>query len=92
MVAVRVLLETTSSFHSMDAWLAALTLGDRDALESSWHAKRLVGAMAQYERIQTYRLLQQGAVFRLAADGQQRTYQVEIGTVFWSFPHPCSDH
>ena len=91
-VAVRVLLETTSSFHSMDAWLAALTLGDRDALESSWHAKRLVGAMAQYERIQTYRLLQEGAVFRLAADGQQRTYQVEIGTVLWSFPHPCSKY
>ena len=42
--------------------------------------------MAQYERIQTYRLLQEGAVFRLAADGQQRIYQVEVGTAVWPFP------
>ena len=85
-IATRAMLETTSSFDSIDVWLGALTRGDREALESSWHTKRLVSAMAQYERIQTYRLLQEGAVFRLAADGQQRTYQVEIGTVLWSFP------
>ena len=87
-IAARAMLETTSAFESIGVWLGALTLGDREALESSGHAMRLVGAMAQYERIQTYRLLKEGAVFRLAADGQQRTYQVEIGTVLWSFPAP----
>ena len=85
-IAARAMLETSSSFDSIDVWLGALTSGDREALESSWHTKRLVMAMAQYERIQTHRLLKEGAVFRLAADGQERTYQVEIGTVLWSFP------
>ena len=85
-IAARAMLETASSFDSIDVWLGALTSGDREGLESSWHAKRLIMAMAQYESIQTYRLLQEGAVFRLAADGQERTYQVEIGTVLWSFP------
>ena len=42
--------------------------------------------MAQYEKIVTHRLLKEGAVFRLAADGLDRTYQVEIGTVLWKIP------
>ncbi len=40
--------------------------------------------MAQYEKDLTHRLLRDGAVFRLQADGLERTYQVEIGTVIWS--------
>ncbi len=40
--------------------------------------------MAQYEKDLTHRLLRDGAVFRLQADGLDRTYQVEIGTVIWS--------
>ena len=31
-------------------------------------------------------LQREGAVFRLQADGLERTYQVEIGTVLWSWP------
>ena len=42
--------------------------------------------MAQYEKELTYRLLKEGSVFRLEADGLDRTYQVEIGTVLWSLP------
>ena len=86
MIAARALLETSSSFHSIDVWLGALIPGDREVLGSTWHTRKLVSAMAQYEKIQTYRLLREGAVFRLAADGLERTYQVEIGTVIWSLP------
>ena len=32
------------------------------------------------------RVLREGAVFRLSADGLDRTYQVEIGIVLWSLP------
>ena len=60
MIAARAMLDTTSSFDSIDVWLGALTLNQRESLGSSWHAKRLVSAMAQYERIQTYRMLQEG--------------------------------
>ena len=42
--------------------------------------------MAQYEKELTYRLLKEGSVFRLEADGLDRTYQVGIGTVLWSLP------
>jgi len=42
--------------------------------------------MAQYEKELTYRVLGEGAVFRLQADGLERIYQVEIGTVLWSLP------
>ena len=85
-IAAHALLETSSSFRSIDVWLGALTPGDREVLGSTWHTRKLVSAMAQYEKIQTYRLLREGAVFRLAADGLERTYQVEIGTVIWSLP------
>jgi hypothetical protein len=47
--------------------------------------------MAYYERMQTHRLLGEGAVFRLEADGLERTYQVEIGTALWSMP-ACLQH
>eukprot|EP00959_Pyramimonas_sp_CCMP1952_P431860 9044547-Pyramimonas_sp.AAC.1 len=42
--------------------------------------------MAQHEKIITQRILKHVAVFRLAADGLDRAYQVEIGTVLWSIP------
>ena len=81
LVAVRALLETAGSFRSLDVWLDALLGEDRQALESSWHCKRLVTSMAKYEKELTHRLLREGAVFRLQADGLDRTYQVEIGTM-----------
>ena len=31
-------------------------------------------------------MMREGAVFRLQADGLERTYQIEIGTVIWSWP------
>ena len=85
-VATRALLETTGSFRSLDVWLGALVGEERQACESHWHCKRLVHTMACYEKEVTLRLLRDGAVFRLMADGLERTYQVEIGTVLWSWP------
>ena len=90
-VAARALLETSGSFHSLDVWLGALGSEERQAFASAWHCKRLVTTMAHYERMQTHRLLREGAVFRLEADGLERTYQVEIGTVLWSLP-ACLQH
>jgi len=68
----------------------ALAGEDRQVLESHWHCKRLVGTMARYEKALTHSILREGAVFRLQADGLERTYQVEIGTVLWSMP-ACLD-
>jgi hypothetical protein len=81
LVAVRALLETSGSFHSFDVWLDALGIEERPALASHWHCKRLVTTMAHNEKEVTHRLLREGAVFRLQADGLDRTYQVEIGTL-----------
>ena len=85
-VATRAMLETSSSFRSFDVWRDALIGGERQLLESRQQCRRLVTTMAQYEKIVTQRILNHGAVFRLAADGLDRTYQVEIGTVLWSIP------
>jgi len=90
-VAARALLETAGSFHSFDVWRDALGGEERQALESHWHCKRLVTTMAHYEKELTHRVLREGAVFRLQADGLDRTYQVEIGTVLWSVPS-CLQH
>ena len=79
-IGVRALLETKGSFRSFDTWRGALLGEERQALESSWHCKRLVGTMAKHETQITHRLLKAGAVFRLQADGLDRTYQIEIGT------------
>ena len=85
-VAARALLETAGSFRSLDVWLDALGGEGRQAFESDWHCRRLVSTMANYEKELTHRLLKEGAVFRILADGLERTYQVEIGTVLWSLP------
>ena len=86
-VATRALVETRGSFGSFEVLRDALVGKDeREALESQWHLKRLTTTMAQYEKVLTQRLLREGAVFRLKADGLARTYQVEIGTVLWSLP------
>jgi len=79
-------LETSGSFRSFDVLRDALVGEERQALESHWHCKRLVSTMAHYEKELTHRLLREGAVFRLQADGLERAYQVEIGTVLWSLP------
>ena len=90
-VATRALLETSGSFRSYEKWIDALGGADRQALESRWHCRRLVSTMAQYEKEVTHRILREGAVFRLAADGLERTYQVKIGTILWSLP-ACLKH
>ena len=86
-VATRALLETSSSFHSFDVWRDGL-LGEQDrlAVGSSWQCRRLVLPMALHEKLLTQKILKEGVVFRLSADGLDRTYQVEIGTVLWSLP------
>ena len=43
--------------------------------------------MAQYEKHLTYLALKAGSIFRLQADGLDRTYQVEIGTALWQLPY-----
>ena len=48
--------------------------------------RRLVSTMAQLEKLVTQKILKEGVVFRLSADGLGRTYQVELGTVLWSLP------
>ena len=48
--------KTSGSFHSLDVWLGILGSGERAALESAWHCKRLVSTMAHYERFLTHRL------------------------------------
>ena len=85
-IATRALLETSGSFYNYDVWVNALAGAERQALESMWHCRRLVNTMAHRERGLTHSLLSEGAVFRLQADGLDRTYQVEIGTVLWSLP------
>jgi hypothetical protein len=57
---------------------------ERHAVETPWHCKRLVETMAHLEKALTARVLREGSVFRLSADGLERTYQVEVGIVFWS--------
>ena len=86
-VATRALLETSSSFRSFDVWRDGL-LGDRDgaAVGSSWQCRRVVLSMALHEKWVTQKILREGIVFRLSADGVDRTYQVEIGTVLWALP------
>ena len=42
--------------------------------------------MALHENLVTQQILKEGVVFRLSADGLDRTYQVELGTVLWSLP------
>ena len=86
LVATRALLETHGSFRSLDVWINALGREDRPALESTWRCRRWVNTMAFYEKELTRRALREGAVFRLQADGLERHYQVEIGTVIWSWP------
>ena len=39
--------------------------------------------MVHYQRLVIFNVLKEGAAFRLQADGLERTYQVEIGTVLW---------
>ena len=73
-VAARALLETSSSFRSFDVWRDGL-LGnqDRAAVGSSWQCRRDVLSMALHEKMVTQKLLKAGVVFRLSADGKDRT-------------------
>ena len=86
-VATRALLEMHGPFHEFKVWRNALVgANDKAALESEWHCKRLVRTMAHHERLLTHSVLKAGSVFRLQADGLERTYQVEVGTVLWNLP------
>ena len=85
-VATRALLETSSSFRSFDVWRGALLGDERAAVGSSFQCRRLVSTMAQHEKLVTHAILKEGVVFRLSADGLDRTYQIEIGTVLWRLP------
>ena len=64
----------------------ALRGDERAALESSEQRRRPVSTLAQFEELVTQRLLKEGVVFRLGADGLDRTYQVEIGAALRSLP------
>lgn len=84
MVAARALLETTSSFQSFDVWRDALLGDERAAVGSSFQCRQMVSTMALNEKQVTQKILKAGVVFRLSADGLDRTYQVELGTVLWT--------
>ena len=85
-IATRALLETSSSFRSFDVWRSVLLGDERADVGSSFQCRQLVSTMAQYEKLVTQRIIKEGVVFRLSADGLDRTYQVELGTVLWSMP------
>ena len=87
-IATRALLEVKGSFRSLDVWYNALPSDQYEALGGSrgTGSRELVNTMAQHERNVTHSLLKEGAVFRLQADGLDRIYQVEIGTVLWKLP------
>ena len=86
MVATRARLETTSSFRSFTVWRNALIGDERAAAESAFQCRKMVSTMALHEKLVTQKIIKEGAVFRLSADGLDRTCQVEIGTVLWSLP------
>ena len=85
-VATRALLEACSSFESFDLWRNAFLGDEREAVGSSAQCREMVSTMALRETLVTQKILKAGVVFRLSADGLDRTYQVEIGTVLWSLP------
>ena len=85
-VATRALLETSSSFRCFDVWRDALLGNERAAVGSSFQCRQMVSTMALHEKLVTQKILKEGVVFRLSADGLDRTYQVELGTVLWSLP------
>ena len=78
---VRTLLETRGSFRSFEAWTEVA-----GCKESRRTCVRAVGAMAAVERTLTHEFIPAESVFRILADGLERTYQVELGTVVWDFP------
>ena len=50
------------------------------------HCRQMVSTMALHKKLVTQKIMKEGVVFRLSADGLDRTYQVELGTVLWSLP------
>ena len=82
-ICTRVLLETSGSFRSFEAWAAAVAPEMQGTRE---RCTRLVGTMAEFERRRTYKLVNAGSVFRLMADGTDRFYQIELGAVIWTLP------
>ena len=86
-VATRALMEASSSFRGFTVWRDAL-LGEaeRSAVGSPSLCRRFLSSLALHEKLVTHKVLKEGVVFRLSADGLDRTYQVEIGTVLWSLP------
>ena len=78
---LRVMVETRGSFRDFESWAsAALSSMNRD------QCKKGLVAMATLERTLTYEFLTRASACRLQADGQGRTYQVELGMVLWQFP------
>ena len=59
-VAARALLETSSSFRSLDVWRKALLGAERAAVGSPTQCRRLVLSMAQHEKLVTQKLLREG--------------------------------
>ena len=85
-------LQPASSWRSpvpSTAWMrgSASLRGDRAALKPPMACPTIDKVDCQPREV-AHQLLHAGAVFRLLADGLERTYQVEIGTVVWKLP-PC---
>ena len=86
-VFTKTLLETRGSFRDFEAWTQAVAAASPGVqMVSRKVGGQHVQSLARYERMTTLRCLQEGAVFRLQADGLARAYQVEIGTILWQLP------
>ena len=89
LVVQRTLLRAGGSFRDFNRFAKSAALtgtaelckgGDRRV------SRQLCDTFAKLERQVTFQFLSEGSVFRLAADGRQAMYQVQIGTLLWKWP------
>jgi len=90
LLMARVMVETRGSFRDLTLWTkaasAAASAGGKAKGIERQDSKQLVDTLAHYERGITFKCLEAGSAFRLAADGKGRCYQVEIGALLWKWP------
>ena len=86
LLLARFTIETRGHFRDWTALMKAVTALNpayRGANPSPAICRKAVEAFARQERNVTYQLLRAASVYRLAADGKARVYQVEIGGLLW---------
>ena len=86
LLLARFTIETRGHFRDWTALMKAVTALNpayRGANSSRAICRKAVEAFACQERNVTCQLLRAASVYRLAADGKARVYQVEIGALLW---------